>query len=326
LSECLNNAEPGSLAGQEVGQLAGQLFKLIDDSCVRQAAQEKAAQEDKASAPAELQGDDDEEDEEEEEDVCRRCMEDALGSLMKAAPQEFASQVLTECGRRLEAWLKNKQTRALALFLGCDLINHLKEASQPLWPTLMPAVFQGLGDLDADIRIPCAYAIGLAAPLPSFAEAAPESFRKLAQLLTGPAPKKRDEQGKVAMDNCVSALLLLARHQSAQCPQEVPAWKLVVDKLPIREDEEEAKKVHKALVELLAEQNAGLIGPDNANLGKVLSALAEVHKQETMSSEEIDTGITNIFKMLPREALVVCAASFSEKQQKKIEKMLSGAA
>merc|ERR1719469_942695 len=139
----------------------------------------------------------------------------------------------------------------------------------------MPAVFQCLGDSDADVRIPAAYAISLAAPLPKFAEAAPEAFRRLAQLISGPAPKKRDDQGKVAMDNCVSAMLALARHQAPQCPPEVPAWQLVVGKLPIRDDEDEAKKVHKIISEMILAQNAGLLGPDNSHIGKVLSALAE---------------------------------------------------
>merc|ERR1719215_687563 len=142
-----------------------------------------------------------------------------------------------------------KQHRTLALFLACDLIQHLKELSEPTWPVFMPAVFQCLGETDGDVRTPAAYAVSLAAPLPKFQEAAPEAFKRLAQIVSGPAPKKRDESGKVAMDNCISALFALARHQLPQCPPDVPAWKLVVGKLPLQEDEEEAKKVHKAVAE-----------------------------------------------------------------------------
>mmetsp|Transcript_32109 Transcript_32109/g.90183 ORF Transcript_32109/g.90183 Transcript_32109/m.90183 type:complete len:1118 (-) Transcript_32109:115-3468(-) len=323
LSECLKNAEPGSLGGQEVGQLAEQLFKLIDESFIREAAEQKSALEDKASAPAELQADEDEEDDEESENQCRQCMEEALGGLMQVAPEYFATSVLPECAKRLQAWLGSKQHRILAFFLGCDLILHLKELSQPVWQVLIPAVLQGLGDEDADVRTPCAYALGLAAPLPSFAQAAPDAFRKLGALLGGPVPKKRDDSGKIAMDNCVSAMLLLARHQHAACPQDVPAWQLVVNKLPIRDDEDEAKKVHKALVELLTEQNAGLIGPNNAHLGKVLSALAEAYKQEGLSNDELDIEIQNLFKRFPVQILETCAQVFSEKQQKKIQKMLT---
>merc|ERR1712066_935962 len=120
------------------------------------------------------------------------------------------------------------------------------------------------------------------------------------------------------MDNCVSALLQLARHKAAQCPAEVPAWQLVVGKLPIRDDEDEAKKVHQILAELLVEQHAGLLGPENSNLGKVLSCLAEVYKQENLVEKETDAAILRIFQMLPRENLAGLAGGFSEKQQKKI--------
>jgi len=42
-----------------------------------------------------------------------------------------------------------------------------------------------------------------------------------------------------------------------------------------------------------------------------------------MSNDEIDALILQIFKALPREMLGKFAGSFSEKQQKRVEKMLS---
>jgi len=324
IAECLKAVGPGCINQGEVLQLAQQMFKSIDESFERTRQEEQSRKEGSAGAPAELQQDeDDDEDEGGDEDTCRRNLEDALGAIMEVAPQEFA-QCLPECANRLKQWLSVKQTRALGLFLACDIIQHIKEQhSEQTWPVFMPAVFQCLKDKDGDVRTPAAYAISLAAPLAKFGEAAPQAFRELAQIVSSPAPKKRDEQAKMAMDNCVSALFALARHQSAHCPAEVPAWQLVVSKLPIKEDEEEAKKVHKAVADLLMAQHAGLVGPDQANLGKILSAFAEVYKQENLCTEETDGLILNIFKMLPRDNLLKLASGFTEKQQKKIEKMLS---
>jgi len=124
------------------------------------------------------------------------------------------------------------------------------------------------------------------------------------------------------MDNCTLALFALAKEKPTLCPPEIPAWKLVVDKLPLRDDEDEAKKVHKAICELVLEQHTGLLGPDNAHIGKILSALAEVYKQENLSAKETDTLILRIFQMLPRDKLQLLASGFTEKQQQKIEKML----
>merc|ERR1719220_1492591 len=232
---------------------------------------------------------------------------------MKAGPQLFI-QCLPLCSTKIQQWLGTQQHRAL---------EHLKDLSEPAWPCFMEQALTLLGDKEADVRIPAAYAMSLAAPIPNFAAAAPQAFQRLATLVSGPAPKKRDDSGKIAMDNCVSALLSLMEHKAQLCPPEVPAWQLIIGKLPIRDDEDEAKKVHKTISEMLLAQNAGLLGPDNAHLGKVLSALAEVYKQENLCAKETDALILKIFQMLPRDNLLKLAGGFSEKQQKKIEKMLA---
>lgn len=323
LAECLKQCEPGSIGGQEVLQLVEKLFIFIDGSFKRTIELEKEKKEGLAGAPQELQQDEDDEDNTlDDEDSCRRSIEDAIGSVMKAAPAEFL-QCLPACGTKIQQWLSTKEHRALALLLACDMLEHLKEGSEPAWPIFMQQALDLLGDKDADVRIPAAYAISLAAPIANFAAAAPEAFKRVAQLVSGPAPKKRDDSGKIAMDNCVSALVSLMQHKGNLCPPEVPSWQLIVGKLPLRDDEDEAKKVHKTISELILAQNAGLLGPDNANIGKLLSALAEVYKQETLSAKETDELILRIFQMLPRDALLKLAGGFTEKQQKKIEKMLT---
>lgn len=241
---------------------------------------------------------------------------------MKVSPAEFM-QCLPKCGECITAWIQQKKHKVLALYLACDLVQHLKEQSQSLWPIFMPEVFKGLSDEDADVRIAAAYAINLAAPLPIFAEAAPQAFKSLAQIVTTAKPKKRDEKGKLALDNAVAALLTMAKEKSPQCPPEVRAWELVVSKLPLRDDEDEAKKVHKVVVDLVLEQNQGLMGPNRENLGQVLSIMAEVYKVESICEKETDEKILQVFKMLPRDLLQSLAPRLTEKQQKKIEKMLT---
>ena len=196
-----------------------------------------------------------------------------------------------------------------------------KEQSESVWPAFMPAVFQALQDSDPDVRTPAAYAINLASPLAKFDEAAPSAFKLLGQIVGGPAPKKRDDKGKVALDNAVSALMVLAKEKPALCPAEIPVWQLVVSKLPLKEDEEEAKKVHKLVCDLLLAEHAGLLG-GGSHIGPILSALAEVYKQENICEPETDEKILKIFNGL-KANLGSWAASFSEKQQKKVEKMLS---
>mmetsp|Transcript_72239 Transcript_72239/g.224078 ORF Transcript_72239/g.224078 Transcript_72239/m.224078 type:complete len:1116 (-) Transcript_72239:70-3417(-) len=325
IAECLKNVGTAALSSHEVLQLVQQLFHFVDESFKRSGKAESEKKANLVGAPPELQGDEDDDDTtEEDEDNCRQSLVDALGSVMQAAPAEFL-QCLPECGRRMAVWLSTKQNRVLALFLGCELLKNLKEQSEYVWPTLMPAVAQSLRNQDPEVRIPGAYAVNLASPLPNFAQAAPEAFRQLAQIVSGATPKKSQERAKVALDNATAALLALAIAQGQNCPPEVDAWKLVASRLPLKEDEEEAKKVHEKLVDLVLAEHQGLLGgAARPNLGQVLSILAEIYHVEAICKKETEDKILQVFKAIPVDILKGFAAGFTEKQQKKIEKMLVG--
>merc|ERR1719436_1467934 len=119
-------------------------------------------------------------------------------------------------------------------------------------------------------------------------------------------------------------MLSLAKSQGGACPPEVQSWQLILGHLPLKFDQDEAKKVHETFARLVVEQHEGLLGgPASSNLGKVLSILAEVHEQEDICTPETGKLILTIFKALPRDMLTSCADSLTEKQQRKIEKMLS---
>jgi len=319
LAECIKNMGPGMLSAAEVLQLVRQIFKFIDESHQR-IAKSKG---EKTKKPK----DDEDVDtyDEDEEELCCRNLTDTLGAVMEVAPSAFC-QCLPECVQHIGQWLTTKENTPLALFLACDMVRHLKEESQQTWPVFMPAVFTALTGPDADARIPAAWLVNVAAPLNGFQEAAPEAFRSLAKIVSTQAPKKKSkkrEQTNVAMDNAVAALLTMARYHASSCPVEVPAWQLVVSKLPLKFDEDEGKQVHETIVDLVLEQHSGLLGQDNANLGSILSCLAEVYRSEELSNKTTDEKITRLFKNLPQDVLIKMASNFSVKQQKKIEKIVT---
>mmetsp|Transcript_76341 Transcript_76341/g.182761 ORF Transcript_76341/g.182761 Transcript_76341/m.182761 type:complete len:1118 (-) Transcript_76341:59-3412(-) len=328
IAECIKNVGPGVLGSDEVQTLTSRIFALVDQSLQRSAkhANEEAKAKHEASAlPQELHGgDEDEEDHDPkaEEDQLRRNYEEVLGAMMKVSPAEFLP-CLPRCAERIQQWVATKEHKVLGLYLVCDLLEHLKEHSESAWPIFMPKIFENIFDTDADARTAAAYAVNLAAPLPKFAEASPEVFKALARVLSGAKPKKREEKARIALDNAVAAMLSMLKEKGQLCPPDVQAWDMVLSKLPLRDDCEEAKKVHEKLIDLVLAQNQGLLGADNRNLGKVLSILAEIYKQEDICSKECDEKVLRIFKSLPQNLLVGAAANFTEKQQKKIEKMLS---
>jgi len=322
LSECIKNGGKDCVSSEQFQQIAQLMFKLIDDSLARTVSDTAEKKKDSVGAPAELQADDDDENNaEDDEESCRRSLEEVLGALMEVVPDQFV-QLLPHCETKMNDWLSQKQNATLALFLACDLLQHLKDKSTPVWKTMMPAIFKALTEAEADLRIPAAYAINLASPIPAFNEAAGEAVRVLQQILNAPAPKKRrEEKAKVALDNAVAAMLALAVNKPDQCP--ATNFALVLSKLPLKDDEEEAKKVHKLVVDQFAAENPRLVGDGASNLSTILKVLAEIYKQENICEKETDEKIVILFKKLPQALLQQHASQFTEKQQKKIERIIT---
>jgi hypothetical protein len=325
LSECLKNCGPGYLPGDQAVSLVQQILSMIDQSCARSEKLKVHLKNQSAGVAApELQGDEDDEDNDPlgDETSLRRYLEESLGAVMKANPDAFV-QDLQSLSMKMQQWLASKENMVLGLHFACDMLEHLKDRSCPIWPSFMPKLFNSLQDKDADVRIAAAYAINLASAIPAFQEAAPDAFRRIAAIVGGKAPKKRDEKAVMAMDNAIAALFALARNMTAACPPEVNAFGMVISQLPIKADYEEAKKVHLLVCQLLMQQHGGLLGANQEHLGKILSVLAEIHKQEDTSNEEIDGLILQVFQTLPRDMLGKLSGNFTEKQQKRIEKMLT---
>merc|ERR1719329_1804286 len=326
LTECVKGVGSGVLGGEEVKQIAERLFTLIDQSHARSSKADalwQAHKSGQAGLPSELDDEcgDDQDEQEWSEEQLRRNYEETLGALMQVALQEFLP-CLPQCGSRIEQWIGTTRDKVLALYLVCDLFAHLKAASEPIWPTVMPQVLAALSDKDPDARNAAAYAINMASKVPSFGDIAPKAFESLANVLNAQKPKKKDNKAKIARDNAVAALLALATAFAGQCPAAVDPWLVILPHLPLRDDEEEAKKLHATFVDLVMAQHQGVLGNNGANLGQVLSILAEMHRVEGICTKETDDKIKNVFKQVPTPNLQACASTFSEKQQRKIEKML----
>merc|ERR1719498_603918 len=102
----------------------------------------------------------------------------------------------------MQEWLGSKENKVLGLYLMCDMVEHLKEHSQPMWSWGMKAVIGSLHDKEASVRQAAAYCVNMAAPLPAFGEVAPVAFEGLSQLVAKPkGVKKKDLEALNAADN-----------------------------------------------------------------------------------------------------------------------------
>lgn len=255
----------------------------------------------------------------------RKHLEEIIGAVMLVAPDEFMP-CLQPCAKRLGEWLSRPDDKVLGLYFACDIIENLRNHAGDLlyslvYPVCMEEIYKSLTDADAAVRTAAAYAVNCAAPMPNFAVLAPKAFHAILNIVMTAKPKKKDEKAKDALDNAVAALFFLAKEQGAQCPPEIPiqdVWSLVVSKLPLKADTAEGKKVHNVLVDLVLAEHPHVV----AIIEMVLSVLAEIYKTETFAEKETNIKIVQIFKSINSAALVQMGEKFSDKQKKKIDKIL----
>eukprot|EP00929_Paragymnodinium_shiwhaense_P080785 TRINITY_DN4214_c0_g1_i1.p1 TRINITY_DN4214_c0_g1~~TRINITY_DN4214_c0_g1_i1.p1 ORF type:complete len:1120 (-),score=304.71 TRINITY_DN4214_c0_g1_i1:125-3484(-) len=326
IAECIKGAGPGSMTRDETLQMARKVFVLLDQSFARSEEAKQWRQQQalgQASLPQELHAGEDGEWQQSDanEGRCRKSHSEILGAVMQIGAQDFTA-CLPEVATRIDAWLKTTEHKVLGLRVSCLIVQHLKEHSKPVWGTFMPATMQMLADENAEARCAAAYIVNLAAPIPEFSEAAPEAFRRIAAVISQSNPKKKEQMAQFAVDNEVAALFRLAKSHQASCPPEVQPWKIVAQRLPLWHDDEEARKVHAEVADLVLGQHPAVVG-DRSILAPVLGALSEVVGAHGFSTEETDAKIKKIFSQISVDELKAFAGQFTDKQRRKIDKLMT---
>jgi len=269
--------------------------------------------------------DEDDEDKETDEKEAQIQLAELLGALMLSSPEVFENVAMEEIGNLMKSLFENKDPKTkeedlqLALNISCDLIQYLKSRSVKAWFLFMPKILSGLHHQNSDIRRVAAYGVSLAAPLSEFSEHAQTSYDKICQVVNDKKKfnKKHDDSSKEAMDNMVAALIQLAVHQNV--PAE--AWQFIFKKLPLRDDLSEAEKVHAELLKFVMGDNPRVLGPNRENLGKLVGVFSEVYNSEG-SNDELNRDIRTVFAQIPKETLANLEQQFSQKQVKKIQRVL----
>jgi len=138
-----------------------------------------------------------------------------------------------------------------------------------------------------------------------------------------PKPKNKDTNGKLAYDNAIAALTVACIH----CPTLAPEgnvdrlWdEAIFNKLPIRFDEDESQKLNEYLFEKVSAQDPNTLGAGNKRLGRLLGLFSDVYSTELVS-DELKEKIKNALSSMDRGQLT--SMSFTEKQQKKISKIIA---
>jgi len=326
----ISKAGKGVLAQDEVTTIVNIVVQLLGQLSVsKDEPTEAAGKKRKGKEPK------DDDDDSVLEDIATRqsarfCLADIAGSLMRSNADEFVAVGLAPFMEVVQRFLLPdaiEADRSLALYIADDVVELLAERSIPCWNTFMEPALRGLMDKSAVVRQYAASTIGNGARHAIFAQMAPAAATALAQILTKQgerhrrrrAAKNSELEGALALDSCILALGRLLEFQEPALGAGAPGgWKLWLTNLPLRYDQEEGQKAHRALLDLVVRSHPVVTSAEN--LPKVLGVFGEIY-HGSFSNATLDADIVKTVAAAAANVRQVIAG-LPEKQVKKIEMIL----
>merc|ERR1712137_650901 len=330
---CLDGAGAGVLNVEQVStysQLA--LKKLVEsmERCNPTKGEKKADD----VEDGEEDSDEDTDDDEEAETDAQLAICEMVGVLMKHNADAFVERCLSDSitliDKLLQAEARVPECRKVAIFIACDIIKHLGARAVGIWKVFLPAMLEDIENEVNEIRQPACYGISFAAEQPIFAEVALQTAIKLQKVVTVSRQIVKKMAGtkaqaiKAAADNAMSALLSILQHQSAALGGQVGEfWNTWMGGLPCEEDDEEAAKNHKALIDYMQQGCSHVVGENGINMPLCLGILLDVYGT-TMIDDKAMEATKNFCLALGEEKLKTIAANYSAKRKTKLSRIVEG--
>eukprot|EP00922_Rhytidocystis_sp_ex-Travisia-forbesii_P038038 GHVS01056648.1.p1 GENE.GHVS01056648.1~~GHVS01056648.1.p1 ORF type:complete len:623 (+),score=97.40 GHVS01056648.1:2240-4108(+) len=316
LVECLDRAGPNILPANHIHAMSDKVLAFVEKSTTRRSEIASRLADDTC----------DEEDieaineEKDEEQQLRTSLLEILGILMKHHPDEVTSV----CSRQLSEFMsknllssESDDDKAIGLYVLCDALEHLKERLWTTCQSFLSVLIESCNHDNMAVRRAAAYGVSQACKLQGFAVGAAAANRYLMAALSRPdAVSSRDQ--RMCTDNVVGALGdVIFRYGDSN--NSVKGW---LDYLPLKEDLEEAKRVHGDLVRMMEENNPLVLGNDNSNLSQLVGVLANIYKTES-SDTDIDEKIRRMVQVLGGGALQGMEQSLTPAQRSKLEQIFT---
>lgn len=225
--------------------------------------------------------------------------------------------------------------KKMGIFILDDMIEHLGQKLIPdLWDSIIKIITSYISDKDHSLRQASAYGLGEIALNTLVDNSLSPNFKnELDQYLFSAISKALESNPKVeseleewgsAKDNIVVAISKVIKNQSQNIT--VAPWiKLYLENMPIQYDEEEAQEQHEEFFQMLKSNPQIMLGPDSANLPRVLLICSEIY-QSKLSKEEQDNEIKNLFSSVkdnPSYQLLIQEAKSICREKKVLKKLVS---
>jgi len=206
-----------------------------------------------------------------------------------------------------------------------DLIEYTGATSQKYQEVFLPRLMGCVSSNQPEVRQAAAYGCGVIGQFggPGYAQIASQVVPLLVDVIQ--QAESRQPENINPTENAISAVTKILKFNSSACNVDtiLPAW---FSWLPVTEDVDEAPYVYGFLADLVEANNAHILGPNNANLPRVVAIIAEALACEALPPDSPEKlRIINIVKQIQGNGPVfeACVTGLTEPQKKAVQELLS---
>mmetsp|Transcript_27798 Transcript_27798/g.73473 ORF Transcript_27798/g.73473 Transcript_27798/m.73473 type:complete len:1140 (-) Transcript_27798:38-3457(-) len=334
-SGVIRKAGKGILGKDDVAGLVKVIVELLTRLSVGKDEPAEAAGK-KGKSKKESRGDEDDEESDAEDGYVtkqsvRFCLADVAGSMMRSNRADFAETgqpIFMELVKQFILPAASNGDRSLAFYICDDLVECLGELSVPSWNVFMEAACLSITHACPAVRQYACCTVGSAAKQPIFSQIAAVAAQQLGKVLQKHGERHRRrraqtseaKQTALSVDAAIRALGMICEYQEANVGGDsTQAWRLWLQSLPLRYDEDEGAKAHAQLLELVVKSHPVVTAPEQ--LPRVLGIFADIYRTR-FSNPVLDKEIAGAVARAGSGSVVRFAAELPERQQKKVEQML----
>nr|XP_033205678.1 importin-5 [Bombus vancouverensis nearcticus] len=282
LAKCIETLGAGCLGAQPMAELLRILDKLLNKHFERAVARlEKRKDEDYDEVVEEQLADED------SEDVYTLSkIADILHALFTTHTSSFFPYFDQICGHFVKLLSPERpwSDHQWALCVFDDIIEFAGPECAKYQEYFLRPMIQYVSDKSAEVRQAAAYGCGILGQYggEAFAQACAEALPRLMDVIND--PESRSPENVNPTENAISAVtkILKYNNKAINVDEILPYW---VSWLPVVEDRDEAPHVYGYLCDLIEANHVIVLGPNNANLPRLISFFAEAFCQNVVSTD-----------------------------------------
>ncbi|KAI0566660.1 Importin beta [Gracilaria domingensis] len=219
--------------------------------------------------------------------------------------------------------------RQAALCVFDDLILHGGREGLAVIKNVLPAMCVYVIDQDPDVRQAACYGVGVCAQVGGeyfAASATPALLSHLEGVIRHPNAQSSTDLH--ATDNAVAALMKIMEFQPNYVGDKSFSYgALVVDYLPAKADESEARVMHSALIRFVQTGDSRFLGENFVNLPRILAVILSILGTNTIDEEgtRMAIDVINGIRSKYPQMLHAATANLSEEQRQKLMTVVNSA-